>query len=471
MKKIIAILLVGIFLASLVAGIKRNERYDLLIICPDEFYTPLIPFISHKENHGIKTVVAKLNEVYNHPSAKNARDDAEKVKYFIKNAYDEWKIKYVLLIGGRKAGLKEEWYMPVRYVYLDDKSNWENRYLSDLYFADIYDANGNFSSWDTNNNGYYGEWIGNNAEDYGIDLVPDVSVGRWAAQNAFEVEIMVSKTIEYETNTYGKNWFKKFICVAGDTYPEIYNSQWKGYEGEEGCDRAIQWMPGFEPIRLYTSLGTFTGPKDVINAINSGAGFLFFDGHGSPMSWATHAPNSEEWIDGLNTRNMIFLRNKGMYPVCVVGGCHNSQFNITIFNWLRIFEGFNKWIEYIWKGETGYECWSWWLTRKINGGAIATIGNTGLGYHGSEDENKDGIPDYLQILDGWLEINFFRIYNEGVNILGMLHSQTLKEFIDYFPGDVNMPLKNVLDVKVVQEWLLLGDPTLRIGGYQSLDKT
>ena len=88
-----------------------------------------------------------------------------------------------------------------------------------------------------------------------------------------------------------------------------------------------------------------------------------------------------------------------------------------------------------------------------------------MGYHGSEDENNDGIADYLQVLDGWLEINFFRLYNEGIDMLGMLHGETLSGFIDTFPGDDKMPLKDTIDIKVVQEWCLLGDPSLKIGGY------
>ena len=120
-----------------------------------------------------------------------------------------------LCVGGRKPGLKEEWWLPVRYSYLDDKSNWERKYLSDLYFADIYDSNKNFSSWDTNGNGIFGEWRGNKAEDAPIDLYPDVYVGRWPARNGFEVEIMVAKTIEYENTAYNKEWFRRFVCIAG----------------------------------------------------------------------------------------------------------------------------------------------------------------------------------------------------------------------------------------------------------------
>ena len=193
-----------------------NENYDLLIICPSQFYDVLLPFKAHKEQHGIKTIVVRLNEIYGGKYfSVQGRDDAEKIKYFIKNAYDEWNIKYVLLVGGRKPGLKEEWWLPVRYSYLDDKSNWERKYLSDLYFADIYDSNKNFSSWDTNGNGIFGEWRGNKAEDAPIDLYPDVYVGRWPARNGFEVEIMVAKTIEYENTAYNKEWFRRFVCIAG----------------------------------------------------------------------------------------------------------------------------------------------------------------------------------------------------------------------------------------------------------------
>ncbi len=57
--------------------------------------------------------------------------------------------------------------------------DWDVEYLSDLYFADIYDASGNFSSWDSDNDGIYGEWYpGETAQDTNIDLIPDVAVGR-----------------------------------------------------------------------------------------------------------------------------------------------------------------------------------------------------------------------------------------------------------------------------------------------------
>lgn len=440
----------------------QNEGYDLLILSPSYFYDALLPFKIHKERHGIRTIIVTLDEIYNGYYFKcKGRDDAEKIKYFIKDAYDKWSIKYVLLVGGRKPGLLEQWHMPVRYVHLDDRSNWEARYLSDLYFADIYDANGNFSSWDTNGNGIYGEWKGSGAEDAPIDLVPDVYVGRWAARNAFEVEAIVSKTIEYENNAYGKPWFKRMICIAGDTYPEVLNSSWKGYEGEEYTQRAIDWMPGFEAIKLWTSQGTFSGAEDVINAINKGAGFLYFDGHGSPMSWATHPPNSTEWVDGLTVWQMKYLKNDGMYPICIVGGCHNSQFNISLFNLLKIYEGFDKWMKYIWKGETAPACWSWWLTKKVSGGSVATLGYSGLGYT-KEDKHFEGEATE------WLDTHFFWEYGmNGTVVLGEIWGKVIDGYLKEYPINWNAPAgsNSAIDAKTVQEWILMGDPSLRIGGY------
>ncbi len=427
-----------------------TKKYDLLILCPSIFYEPLYALKLHKEKYGIKTIIVTLDEIYHSKYFPcKGRDNAEMVKYFIKNAYDNWHIKYVLLVGGRKPGKAERWYMPVRYVYNQDVDGFwsEPRFLSDLYFADIYDSDGKFSSWDTNGNGIYGEWIGEKAQDI-IDLYPDVYVGRWPARNAFEVEIMVEKTIEYEKNAYGKEWFKRIVVAAGDTYPE-----YPGYEGEETTSQAMQYMQGFEIIRLYTSEGTLNSWKDIVAEVNKGCGFLYLDGHGNPMSWTTHLPRNEEWIDDFDVFKMIHLKNKGKYPICIVGGCHNSQFNVTIFNSF-------SW-KHIYKGENSPECWSWWITRKINGGAIATIGCTALGYTKEDKSTWDGATT-------WLEPRFFWEYGiNGTDVLGEVWGKAIIAYLNKYKIDWNTPAgwDYSIDAKTVQEWCLFGDPSLKIGGY------
>ena len=441
------------------------DEYDLLIVCPNKYkygrawYNELLPLVEHKEGHGIRTKLVSLDQAISGTYFPvQGRDDAEKLKYFIKEAIEQWGIKYVMLVGGRQGGvLNERWLMPVRYTHLDDGSGWEASYLSDLYFADVYkyeDGKLVFEDWDSNGNGKFAEWKGMKKDE--LDLAPDVAIGRLACRNIMEVKIMVKKIIEYEnSNALNEPWFKKMVVVGGDTFPPEDDPY---YEGEVSTAKSLEYMEGFEPVKLWTSLGTLTGEEDVVNAVSQGCGFLNFEGHGNPMSWATHPPNDEEtWIGGLIVSDIPKLSNKNMYPVCVVGGCHNSQFNVSVFNLLKL----EKFYETYYKSEWSPECWSWWLARKIDGGSIATIGCTGLGYGYIGDYNNDGIPDCIQGLGGWIDIEFFRIYGqEKIDVLGDIHSTAITNYVSNFPV-----MKDNIDCKTVQEWVLLGDPSLKIGGY------
>ena len=77
------------------------------------------------------------------------------------------------------------------------------------------------------------------------------------------------------------------------------------------------------------------------------------------------------------------------------------------------------------------------------------------------DYNNNSIPDCTEGADGWFEIEFFRLYaDENMDILGENYWQTVTNYNDNFPV-----LTNRWDSKIVQTHILLGDPTLKIGGY------
>ena len=437
------------------------DEYSLVIIAPKTFSESLQPLVNHKISKGITTKLVTRNEICDSvyfPA--EGRDCAEEMKYFIKNAYDQWGTDYVLLVGGRYGGiLKEKWYVPVRYTNLDDGANWEGGYLSDLYFADLYDVYGNFSTWDSNGNGIFAEW-NSQGKDI-LDMYPEVYIGRLACTNLDEVKTLVTKITTYENTTAGSEWFNKMVVVGGDSAPNA-TDPW--YEGEEENALALQYMAGFEGIRLWTSNGNFTKSQDVIDGINAGCGFLFFDGHGNPMSWSTHPPHNESmWITGLQVKDMPKLTNAEKLPVTVCGGCHNGQFNTSLLNILKgvIQEGLKyfQWKFYL--GEWTPECWAWKLMSVKNGGSIATMAYTGLDWFATEDWNNDTIPDCTQFYSGYANTQFFKNY--GVNnktILGQAHTQTLIDYLNAYP-----PMLEKLDAKTVQEFVLLGDPSLQIGGY------
>ena len=445
--------------------ISYPDEYDMIIISPTKFLDNLQPLVEHKNQNGIKTIlIDEANDITGETYfPAQGRDCAEQMKYFIKEAIENWGIEYVLLVGGRYGGILEEiWWIPVRYSNLNDGG--ESSYLADLYFADIYKYENEeivFEDWDSNDNDIFAEWRGFRKDI--IDCYPDVYLGRLPCINSFDVDIMVDKIITYETSTNGAEWFNRMIVVGGDSSP---GDQY--YEGEEENAKALEYMAGFEDIKIWTSLGTFTGPDDVINAISNGGGFLFFDGHGNPQTFGTHPPNNDSWITGLGTNDMSKISNGDKLPVTVVGGCHNGQFNVSIFN---IFSGI---LQY---GLRGYffggpykfysmewlpKCWAWKLTSLRNGGAIATMAFAGLDWFAVGDYDEDGIPDCTQFYSGYFNVNFFKNYGlNNYTILGQAYTATQIDYINQHP-----PMNYNLDCKTVQELTLMGDPSLQVGGYQ-----
>jgi len=444
------------------------ESFDLLIIAPSTFVLDLQPLVDHKNSMGMDTVLVTLEHLRTLSETKDGRDDAEKMKYYIKHAIETFGITYVLLVGG-KMGQKDAWYLPVRYVHMDN--GWESRYITDLYFADIYDASGKFSTWDSNNNGIYGEWIEGDAPmDSNIHLYPDISIGRLPCRSKSEVKTVVEKIIIYETTTTKTGWFNNMVAIAGDTYLEIDNPLWVGYEGEEYADQALSYMNQFNPIRLYLSDGTLTGSQDVIDTINDGCGFVYFVGHGNPRTWGNHPPNDHEFVNGLQNHEMNKLKNKGEYPVCIVSGCHNLQFDVGISSILHGLRtqglGFFQIPGgHFWRSEWAPRCWGEKITTQKDGGSIVTYGATALG-HTKEDKEVSfagGINE--------LEVEMFRQYGQlGVEHAGDILKHAITWYLDTYPvnwttDDEIVRKETWVDVQVAQSYILFGDPSLLIGGY------
>ncbi|MCD6473627.1 MAG: hypothetical protein J7K47_01785 [Thermoplasmata archaeon] len=428
-----------------------NNNFDLLIVTPSKFLKYAQELANFKESHGIKTKIATMDEI----KSMNGRDDAEKLKYYIKNEIEQDGIKYVLLFGGRKPGVKEEWWVPVRYANVawpEQGEYKEIKYVTDLYFADIYDGNGSFSSWDSNNNGVYGEWppTGKRIDD--MDLYPDVYIGRLACRNGLEAKVMVEKIISYESGSVAK----KVVGVGGDNFDDKAEggSDTDYYEGEVVTNKTIAYLTplGFEGVKVWASQED-VAPATIKAAIGEGAMFVHLHGHGSPIYWSTHKPhNFNEWEKGLSIFDAPTFFNKGL-PIMVWGGCHTAMFNVslTIHAWTG--------------GLPAPEGISWWFARKYGGGAIASLGYScfPVAYVGnSGDMDDDGIdePDCVEGGYGYMELGLFEGYSKGITTLGELWGYSQTRYINTF--DI---LSQRWEIHTVHGFTLLGDPTLKIGGY------
>jgi len=226
-----------------------TSAYDLVIITPSSFSDALQPFIDHKNSYGVETFIKNTEEIYDEY---DGIDEAEQIKYFIKDAIETLDIKYVLLVGGLKSTIygkpkdnanigSSGWHVPVRYSNV--RASGDPGFISDLYYADIYKEGGEFDNWDSDGDGILAEWYAiegtYDAEEFPediIDYAPDVAVGRLACSDAKEVTDLVNKIISYETTTYGQDWFKKMVAYSGDGFLDQFdlNIQWDTSEITDG---------------------------------------------------------------------------------------------------------------------------------------------------------------------------------------------------------------------------------------------
>lgn len=340
--------------------------------------------------------------------------------------------------------------LPIRTTYA---SWWEENVLSDLYYADIYDASENFCSWDKNHNNRFGETDRNGNNLDGVDLYPDVNVGRIACTNISQVQTVVAKIIAYETQTHGQAWFKKIVLAGGDTFTPRLGAPFNVFEGEITNTAVAAAIPDFSPTFLWTSkhnLHFFTFNK----AIDKGAGFVTYAGHGFEHGWGTYRPNAL-------TKTFIFyytpfinwLKNGDKLPVMFFDACLTAKLDFNISDLQRYYPAF-AW-SLIKSGKASadpmifYPCFAWYFLIKQGGGAVATIGSTRTAYTHVDTHGIYGGA-------GYLDVQFFAGYEEGMR-LGQVMTSAQVGYLDGVG----------LDYFTLEEYLVFGDPSLMVGGLPS----
>jgi len=399
-----------------IVPISFPDEYDMVIIAPSMFSEELQPLIDHKNSRGVQTILKTTEEIYGEYIG---RDEPEQIKYFIKHAIETWGIRFVLLVGGAAQ-------VPGRYthIYFDYEYQDYWVFLSDLYYADVYDEGLNFSSWDSNENDVFGEynWYGNTDE---VDLYPDIYLGRLACINENQVIICVNKIIAYESGeAYAQHWFTSLVLIGGDSLP---GDEEQVDEGEYVNQVVADTMDGFVPVRVWASNGLLFDAANINEAIDNGAGFVFFNGHGNTKVWATHPHESYQWIPPGNYWNshVNALSNGDELPIVISDACYHCQYDVAS------------------------DCFGWNFVTNPNGGAIAYLGGTDIdvSYGGTAIITK-GIERLCVIMS--------TNYKLGEATLGELWGNGVSDYIS--------PIMDEIDYITVEEFQPFGDPSLLIAG-------
>jgi hypothetical protein len=479
MKKILLIIIIVILVVSGFGanGLSLNnlpkqpdiENYDMVIIAPDIFSDALQQLVDHKNSIGVQTFLKTTEDIYHEYEG---RDNAEQIKYFIKDTKEKFGIHYVLLIGSDEK-------IPVRYSYARNgsESSTSGPFISDLYYADIYDSNGSFCSWDSNMNNKFAEtsYVAHPImNEYiildEVDLVPDVHIGRLLWANTNEVNIVENKIINYERNGANESWFNNLILFGGNNHPignELFNlfgirillgfstyHLCPAWEGEYLCNKVEDLMNDFSSKKFYASSiifrflsnikGTQAPTLEGMNeAFNAGAGFVLFSAHGSPDAIGTFPPlhHSLQLLvpppSGYNISAVMSLHNSEKLPIVILGACSCGDFSTL--------EGIPSPL-------------AWEFVKHDDGGSIATFAFT------SEAWTDIGTK-YIESKVGYLCYHLFKAYNDRKVTVGELWTKAITDYVhdDNALWEANGPLP--FHYSDIQMFSLFGDPSLRIGGY------
>jgi WD40 repeat protein len=162
----------------------EGSPVEYLILSDASLASTLQDLADWKTRRGVPTVVRTLDFVLSQTRA--GSDQAETVRNFIRDAYERWGIRWVLLAGDTDV-------LQTRLVHSSFVSPPED-VPTDLYFGCL------DGTWNANGNDLYGEAAtgGMNLGD-SVDLFPEVHVSRAPLTSVEEAQRFVQKTIGYET--------------------------------------------------------------------------------------------------------------------------------------------------------------------------------------------------------------------------------------------------------------------------------
>jgi len=240
------------------------ESGDMLIITYDAFHDAMMSLVNWKLQKGIKTDIVDVSSIGN---------TATNITNFIQDYYDadSTNLAWVLLVGDASQ------------VATPSASGG----ASDPSYAKV----------------------------SGSDSYPDIIVGRFSAENTTHVETQVERTIEYERDTYGTDWYHKATGIASAEGP--------GHQGEYDYEH-MNYIRNDLLSFTYTQVDQIYDPgataAQVSTAVNNGRSLINYCGHGSTTSWGT--------TDFSNTHANALV-NDNMLPFVYSVACVNGNFQYS----------------------------------------------------------------------------------------------------------------------------------------------
>ncbi len=274
------------------------NHIDYIMITHRDFIKSTQRLADFRQRQGLNVLVVDVDDIYDEFSY--GIFDPRAIKRFLRYAYFNWEIMptYVLLMGD---------------------AHWDYKYVYDEYYKKypvypkIYVPTYHAPSMP------YGETALDNrfVTVSGDDIIPDMILGRIPIDSQEEADIVVDKTIEYETKSIPGPWQSKIMLIADDE---------KSKSGDEifedsRRDLAESYIPvGYETLPVYLRVikEPYLARKQIFKYINDGVVLMEFSGHGGAYYW-TH----ENIFDGDDVKKL----QNSIYPFVVTTTCENGYFD------------------------------------------------------------------------------------------------------------------------------------------------
>ena len=263
------------------------QQYEYLIITNEKLKNAFQRLADYKEEHGIKTFIITTEEILINPSFWNKsypifNDTQSKIRNFIRYAYKNWGIDYVLLGGDGDKVNKSSNIIPPRYLYATcyglplGGGKLEAYIPSDVYYACL---DGNFN---TDMDGKWGENASGNDATHKdeADLYAEVWVGRVCVDSIREANNIINKTISYEECDTNDTYIMQ-ILLLGEHLGFGGAAEW----GANHKDKVKPFIPGIYNITTIYDKDMSWDKDDLIPVLNNGVNVVNHDGHG----WTTYA--------------------------------------------------------------------------------------------------------------------------------------------------------------------------------------
>lgn len=262
----------------------RQAGAQEVMISPSAFVSALMPLANLRERQGKSAVVVPVEDLYDEFNYGERSPYA--IRDFLQNSMSAWRQKPAYLLLAGDASIDPRNYLGLGFFDFVPTAlvpTAEMMTASDDWFSDF------------NNTGF-----------------AQMETGRIPARTEAGLQTVVSKIVNYESNSDSGNWTKQAVLVADPN------------DDSANFTEQAQTIQGLLPSTMNTT-DIFLGNLDptaaqqaLLNSLNSGALFVNFNGHGSVEVWS-----SDNLLDDSVAGS---LTNGSHLPVFFIMNCLNGYF-------------------------------------------------------------------------------------------------------------------------------------------------